>query len=52
VLEFLVKWRGYSQKHNTWEPIENLNDAAQQEAKALLLDEKNVMGTGIGTIGR
>ncbi|KAL1499836.1 hypothetical protein AB1Y20_012521 [Prymnesium parvum] len=36
VLEFLVKWRGYSQKHNTWEPIENLNDAAQEEAKALL----------------
>jgi len=39
-LEFLVKWRGYSQKHNTWEPIENLNQAAQEEARALL-DEKN-----------
>ena len=26
--EFLVKWRGYSAKHNTWELITNIPDAA------------------------
>ena len=39
-MEFLVKWRGYSQKHNSGEPLENLNEAAQEEARTLL-DEKN-----------
>ena len=25
--EFLVKWKGYSAKHNTWELITNIPDA-------------------------
>lgn len=25
---FLVKWKGYSQKDNSWEPIENLANAS------------------------
>ncbi|KAL3926454.1 MAG: hypothetical protein SGPRY_003289 [Prymnesium sp.] len=35
-LEFLVKWRGYSKKHNTWEPLEHLNAGARKDAMALV----------------
>jgi hypothetical protein len=26
-LQYLVKWKGYTAKHNTWEPKENLGNA-------------------------
>ena len=29
--EFLVKWKGYSTKHNTWELISNIPDAIVDE---------------------
>lgn len=31
-IEFLIKWQGYANKHNTWELLENLNAEARELA--------------------
>jgi len=33
VIEYLIKWKNFSPKHNTWEPEANLNDSAIQWLK-------------------
>ena len=30
---YRVRWRGYSKRHDTWEELENLNEAAAAEAR-------------------
>lgn len=30
--KFLIRWKGYDQKHDTWEPWDNLNEEAKVEA--------------------
>ena len=32
-IHFFVKWKGYANKHNTWEPIENFMDLEYLESK-------------------
>ena len=47
--EYLVKWRGYSNKYNKWEPLSNLTEAAQAEAARF--DANAATGAGSGTAG-
>lgn len=45
---YLVKWKGYSQKDNTWEPKENLShaDALLKQYEASKKEEKAAPKTG------
>lgn len=36
---YLVKWKGWGEEHNSWEPRENLNDAA---LNAIMKDPKRI----------
>jgi hypothetical protein len=36
--QYLVKWQGWAQRYNSWEPIENLNLAARLEAAKMERD--------------
>ncbi|GMI45057.1 hypothetical protein TrCOL_g3329 [Triparma columacea] len=42
--QYLIKWKGYSNRDNTWEPEENLSDSAICEA------EKYMNSIGISSV--
>ena len=45
--EYLVKWQGYSSKHNSWEPYANLNQAARLTALEFDKAERDKLGAAV-----
>ena len=40
-LEFLVKWKGYTQRESTWEPMETLRDTVPEEVDDFLQEQQH-----------
>ena len=34
--KFRIKWKGWGRQHNSWEPLENLDDGASELAMSKL----------------
>ena len=59
VKEYLVRWEGYGDKHDSWEPMENLSNLVEEMAAFLCGFQLRLMGhcawqqsTGSGFGGR
>ena len=44
--EFLLKWKGYHDKFNTWEPLNNLKVSQETYRDAWRLINKNIKKSG------
>ena len=49
-LEYLIKWKGYSDKHNSWEPASNIIKGATPEAVNWSADNFVVDCEGVCTV--
>ena len=49
-LEYLIKWKGYSDKHNSWEPASNIIKGATPEVVNWSADNAVVDCEGVCTV--